>query len=76
MILSFQVARGVVWLKRLALATESLARTQVQLVEIERQRTPQRRKPAMMEMGLADFSENDRKWRETHPPEDWDGTQA
>lgn len=67
MILAWQVARGVAWLKKLVSASESIAGSLEELVKIERERTPARRTIRKAEISVADPREWNQSWREAHP---------
>ena len=71
MILAWQVARGVVWLKKLVSASESIAGSLQSLVAIERERTPARRAIQKAEITVASVADwNDRWLREHAVPDD------
>ena len=67
MLANFALLRLVAWVKRGVAALESIAKSQQELVAIERQRTPARRPIAKMDLGVADFTETERLWKEQNP---------
>lgn len=67
MILAWQVARGVAWLKRTCSAAESIAGSLLQLVEIERQRTPPLRPIKKAVIETATVAEWNQRYEEEHP---------
>jgi hypothetical protein len=66
-ILAWQVARGVAWLKKLVSASESVAGSLRELVAIERQRTPARRDIKKAEITVASVADWNRAYDEAHP---------
>jgi hypothetical protein len=66
-ILAWQVARGVAWLKRTCAAAESIAGSLGELVKIERERTPARRTIKKAEIAVASAAEWNQSWRDAHP---------
>jgi hypothetical protein len=66
-ILAWQVARGVAWLKKLVSASESIAGSLQQLVAIERQRTPARRDIKKAVVEVASVADWNRAYDEAHP---------
>jgi hypothetical protein len=67
MILAWQLARAVGWLKRLAIAAESISATQHELLSIERERTPARGAIRKAELDVASVDEWNATYREQHP---------
>jgi len=66
-ILAYTALRALSWLKRLALATESLARSSSLLASIESERHAREsaapRRPRAVEFGSLDVAEAERRWR-------------
>ena len=66
MILAWQAARGVAWLKKLVSVLETIAGYLQELVAIERQRTPARRDIKKAVVEVASVADWNQRWAEEH----------
>jgi hypothetical protein len=67
MILAWQLARGVIWLKRLAKAQERIAEIAREQWLTELSRHPVRTAPKPMEISVASVEEWNQRWEDEHP---------
>jgi hypothetical protein len=67
LIIGWQIARMVAWLKRICAAIESIAGSLQELVAIERERTPARRGIRRAEISVSSVKEWNKQWEQEHP---------